>query len=118
MLDKIVKMLSLAANNGHLDAQLAMGYAYKKGTIFDKDQMLANVWFTKAASHNNPDAIYELGLMSNFGLKVEKDQEKAIELFQKAKDLGHPLSTLFFSYQSYVSDQFDTFTIYKVILRS
>jgi TPR repeat protein len=107
MRDKAVHELALAANTGHLEAQLLMGYAYKNGTLFTKDQELANVWFKKAASHNNPDALYELGLAYNFGYGVEKDQDAAMAFFQKAKDLGHPLSTLFFSYQSYDSDQFN-----------
>jgi TPR repeat protein len=107
MQERAAQMLSLAANNGHLEAELLMGYAYKNGTLFNKDQKLANVWFKKAASHNNPDALYELGLSYNFGYGVEKDQKEAVTFFQKAKDLGHHLSTLFFSYQNYVSDQFN-----------
>jgi TPR repeat protein len=107
MQEKAAQMLTIAANNGHLDAQLLMGYAYKNGTFFSKDQKLANVWFKKAASHNNPDALYELGLTYNFGYGVEKDQKEAFDFFQKAKDLGHPLATLFFSYLNYVSEQFN-----------
>lgn len=43
----------------------------------------------REAQEGDPDAQYNLGYMYENGLGVPKDENKALELYQKAADKGH-----------------------------
>lgn len=45
-------------------------------------------WYERAATHNNAEGIFGLGLCYKKGLGVEKDEKKAFQCFLKATDLG------------------------------
>lgn len=46
-------------------------------------------WYSKAAEIGSADAEYELGSYYEKGIVVEKDLEKAIELYMKAISHGY-----------------------------
>jgi len=85
---KALKHYKIAAEKGHVKAQVKLAFMYYKGDGTDQDIKLAVYWWEKAAEKNSPWALNNLGTMYMDGEGVEKDLEKAIELLQKATDLG------------------------------
>jgi TPR repeat protein len=45
-------------------------------------------WFNKAAAQKNPDALFFLGMMYEYGRGVNQDVPKAQSLFDQAASLG------------------------------
>ena len=85
-LENIVKM----ANNGNLQAQLALGYAYlygENGLSVDYDK--AFEYYNKAALQNDPIGLNNLGSLYYSGLGVQRDVKKAVSLFEQAAKLGN-----------------------------
>jgi TPR repeat protein len=78
-----------AAEQGEMEAQFKLGYAYLTGSGVRQDYAQADEWFRKAADRS-PGALYYLAVMSRDGLGVPQDHAKAAQLFRGAADRGSP----------------------------
>lgn len=74
-----------AAQLGHNDAILAMGYFYLNGQGVEKDIELAEYWYKKAARCGNPRAMFSLGWMAYDALAYSQ----AYLWFRRASHKGH-----------------------------
>jgi hypothetical protein len=84
-LDLIMK----AADEGYAKAQSLLGVYYQDGMHgLSKDDKKAFSLYEKAAAQKYVNAIINLGACYDSGVGVEKDYDKAIELYEKAERLG------------------------------
>lgn len=86
-----VNLLTKASDLGEPEAKFELGGLYEQGIGVDQDVEQAIVLYEAAAKLDFADAINDLGFL-NFqgGLNIPRNQEKALGLFQRAADLGHP----------------------------
>ncbi|KAG0232975.1 hypothetical protein BGW42_007788 [Actinomortierella wolfii] len=76
-----------AEQQGHPSGLVAMGRMYKRGGGgLPKDTRQALALFQKAADRNWPDAHYELGLMYEKGVGVDKSDAMAFKLYTTASN--------------------------------
>lgn len=79
-----------AANNGGMDAQLAMGMIYMLGKFGnEKNPQKAVEWWEKAATQGSTLALNNLGHAYSTGDLGSVDLEKAKEYFRKSSELGN-----------------------------
>jgi len=76
------------ANQGNSAAQVVIGRSFYTGVGSPQNYANALPWFQKAAAQNNPDAIFFLGLMYEWGHGVPQDIQKAQSLLDQAGSLG------------------------------
>ena len=80
-----VRLFSLAAQQGHSDAQFNLGLCYQNGAGVVKDDKEAVRLFSLAAQQGDSDALFNLGLCYRHGRGVVKDAKEAVRLFTLAK---------------------------------
>lgn len=76
------------AAKGDAAAEALLGKAYYEGVGVPRNYATALVWVNKAVAQNNADAIFILGLMTEWGHGVPQDVNKAQALFDKAGAMG------------------------------
>lgn len=85
------QLVDLATVKDNSDAMTILGVFYANGIIVTQDFKEAQKWFSKAMALNNPSAYHELGVLYYYGGgPVIVDYVKALELFTKGAELGHP----------------------------
>lgn len=89
--DEALKWFKKAAARGSTMGMNAAGEIYAKR----KDWEESFQWYSKAADLNDALAIFRLGIMHKQGWHVAKNQEKAVELIEKAAKMGHPAAMHF-----------------------
>lgn len=80
--------LKRLAEVGISEAQEEMGYRLLKDISSATVLIEAVKWFTLSANQGNSLAMFHLATMYKMGLGVEKDNNKAFELYKKSSDLG------------------------------
>lgn len=83
-----VKWYTKAAEQGHPEAQSALGEMYDEGEGVTQDFKEAFDWYIKAAEQGNSRAQYLLGNMYEKGNGVTQDFGKAIEWWDKSEEQG------------------------------
>jgi TPR repeat protein len=83
-----IKSAQAMAAKGDADAEALLGKAYYEGVGVALNYSTALVWINKAVAQNNADAIFILGLMTEFGRGVKPDLDAALRLFDKAGSMG------------------------------
>ncbi|MGX2951472.1 SEL1-like repeat protein [Ursidibacter sp. B-7004-1] len=86
-----IPQLTEKAEQGDAMAQTILGTAYHFGRTEDyleKDYAKALYWYQKVAEQNQPIALYQLGIMHEFGRGVEKDGKGAFKWYLKSAELG------------------------------
>ena len=97
--DKALELSAQLADLGDEEALLAMeenAYAYYAGTKDGVDINFATAfkYYMKLTDYNNERAMYNVGLLYEYGLGVASDHTKALEWLRKARDAGYePAST-------------------------
>jgi len=86
--DEAAQLFKLAAEKGHVQAQVALGLLYQKGVGVEKNPVHAVQWFQKAVDQGSSDAQYELGCCYMMGCGVEEDDIKAFDWFENAAAKG------------------------------
>ncbi len=81
-------LYELAADQGHADAQFALGMCYFEGAGVELNVERAVFWF-KAAEQNHCEAQLKLGLGFDNGTGVIVDAVAALSWYMKAADQGH-----------------------------
>jgi TPR repeat protein len=77
-----------AAELGHADAQAQVGGLYALGKGVEVNYETAAFWFDKAARQGSPIALNDLGNMYRQGLFFDKDDDRAITLYELAAQFG------------------------------
>jgi TPR repeat protein len=86
---KAADLFAKAADQGHVAAQLNLGYrCYRSGRGVEKDEARAVELFAKAAEQGDARGLCNLGLCYDNGTGVEKDEARAVELYAKAAEQG------------------------------
>jgi TPR repeat protein len=83
-----LKWYLLAANQGNVAAQLAVGAMYAKGRGIKQDYVEANRWFFSAGNKGNAFAQFNMGTAYEHGLGIQKDQAQAFKWFLRAAENG------------------------------
>lgn len=73
------------AKLGDATCQFNLGQTYRRKNMYKE----AAKWYQKAADQNYPDALNNLGIMYENGQGVEKDRQKAYDLYKKAAEEGN-----------------------------
>lgn len=84
--DKALKYYLMAAQQGHSLAQNSLGSMYQEAGEYDE----AFDWYEKAAASGDFMAITSLGYLYDEGLGVRASDEKALSLYLRAANIGHP----------------------------
>ena len=92
--EKALELSCRNADQGNEEALLALeenAYAYFSGNKdgIDINFSTAFQYYLKLTEYDNPRAMYNVGLLYEYGLGVTKDHEKAVEWLQKALDAGY-----------------------------
>lgn len=77
-----------AAEKGNAEALYGLGLLYESRF---KDDAKAWDYWRQAAEKGHGSALYRLGLRYEYGYGVDIDYKRAIDYYQKAADVGHPL---------------------------
>ena len=85
-----IPLLTPLAEDGVLDAQVALFNIYNFGFGVPIDQPTAIAWIAMAAEQDDPDAIYNLAAMTLEGQGTAQDPGKAIQLLYRAAELKSP----------------------------
>ena len=80
------KFCSVAAEQGHAEAQFNLGVMYDNGQGVKQDYFKAVEWYQKAADQGQSDAQFNLGLLYYDGEGVRQNYTKAKEYFGLACD--------------------------------
>ena len=86
---KAFKELLPLAKSGNTKAQLFVANLYSAGLGVNQNYKEAYYWYTEAAKQNAPGALVGLALMYQDGSYVKKDNNRAIELYKKAIEVGN-----------------------------
>lgn len=82
--------LTFAAERGHLGALHFLGAIYYKGVNVPVDYAQARKWFQAAAQHDEPSALYNLGLMDWTGAGIVRpDRAGALRYWHRAAAMGN-----------------------------
>ena len=92
--DKALELSSKLADKGDAEARLAMeeyAYAFYSGNRDGIDINFATAfkYYDKLTEYGNERAMYNVGLLYEYGLGVSQDHEKAVEWLTKALDAGY-----------------------------
>jgi TPR repeat protein len=87
-----VKYLWDAANEGHTKAQLEIGLLLLEGRewVVEQNPLMAAAYFDKAASKNEPMAIWHMGMMHMTGVFGKPSYDIAKSYFSRAAKLNYP----------------------------
>ena len=105
-----------SADEGDLDAQLALGYLFLYGNeTIEPDYAKAFHYYKLAAEQNNNIAINNLGSLYYSGIGTSADVGKAMDLFEKAYKLGNMEAAVNLAFL-YMTDNPRAKDSYKAIL--
>jgi len=82
-------LVKMGAEDGHADAQYALGLVYACGRGLEKSDSTAVNWFRKAAAQNHATAATELGFMYDRGRGVTQSYEEAVAWYRIGADGGN-----------------------------
>ncbi len=82
-------LYSQLANEGNADAQTSLGFMYQNGQAVEKDDAIAFSWYERAATQEQPYALFNLGVLyANGNGVVEENHFKAFEYFERSAKVG------------------------------
>ena len=84
-----MRLLSVAAERGHVKAMYHIGIMHDNGEGVPKDKTEAVRWYQKAAELGHPGSMVNLGYMYGKGEGVEQSYEKERRLYERAAEMGN-----------------------------
>jgi TPR repeat protein len=88
--DKALKYVSKAAKLGHMDAITTLMAGHGMGLLgLEKDLDKSVYWLKKLIDKGDPTSMDSYGLMLYQGTDIDKDEELATAMWEKAANLGH-----------------------------
>ncbi len=91
-MNKAVEYYSMAAEQGDVRAEYALGVLYFNGNGVPQNYYTALDFFKRAANKNNGRACNDIGLMYQYEYGVQKDESLALEYFLKGAELGDAMA--------------------------
>jgi len=92
---KALALFERAAAAGHHRAQINAGTLYFRGQGTPRDLVRARAWLEKAATQEDPYALYALGrALDDSAGQALADPVRAADLYRRAAQLGHPIAAL------------------------
>lgn len=86
---KSFELIKEAAEQGSAEAQYWIGSSYERGFHgISKNELLASMWYEKAARQDHVQAMSSLGYMYLKGIGVTADRTKAIQWYRQAAAAG------------------------------
>lgn len=92
--EKSVEYLKKSAENGYGDAQFTLAEYYRKGIYVEQYDREAVYWYKEACNNYHSNAQYQLAKYYSKGDFLNKDLNKAKELFEKSAKAGVVLAWL------------------------
>jgi TPR repeat protein len=89
---RALEMFLALAEDGHREAQFAVGYMYDTGRDVAPDPAAAAEWYRKAADGGHLVALNNLAALYMDGRGVDQDIAEAVALYQKAARGGDPVA--------------------------
>jgi TPR repeat protein len=85
-----MEYLKPAAEQGHVVAQICLGWCYQRGESIEKDENQAFEWYSKAAEQKDPTGSFLLAFSYFHGIGVAKNGEVAVKIWEEtiAQELG------------------------------
>jgi TPR repeat protein len=83
-----LKTAQAGASKGDASSEAMLGRAYYEGLGVTRNYVTALKWLNLAVAQNQPDAMFFLGMMDEYGRGVPQNLNKALSLFQDAAKLG------------------------------
>lgn len=90
--ERAVYWFAAAAKQGHVDAQVKLGYYYHVGRGVTKNYTKALYWFRVAAEQGNSHAMNNIGDAYYHGYGVKKDKKMGIEWIRRAAEAGNEVA--------------------------
>jgi len=90
--EEMLRLIQMAAVNGHTPSQVRLGVLYAKGQALRPDYQRAANWFSAAAKQRDGQAMYYLGEMVKKGYVYEDDTASsaaAVAFYVQAALAGH-----------------------------
>lgn len=87
--EKAVHWLTMAVENGNIDAMINLGALYINGNGIGRDPKYGAQLILQAARSGNPTGMYTISKLYENGIGVEQDAEKALEWRNKAVEAGY-----------------------------
>ena len=84
--------LTAAAEQGNVQAMLALGSYAEQGVNMPRSYVKAMFWYEKAAAAGRPEGYYNVGICHEIGMGSTGDMAKAIQNYETAASLGLPLA--------------------------
>ena len=100
--------LRLAAQKGHLKAQLQLGIMSAAGQGMARNVTAGVEWFRQAAEKGDATAQLNLGSAYQTGVGVERDPEQAMEWFTKAAGQGDAKAQHMLGDVRYAAEEFES----------
>ncbi len=91
---KVLEWTEKGIAAGDSIAMFNMGVFYDEGMIKPYDPAIAAIYYAKAAEMNVPQALNNLSCLYLGGTGVEKDVNKAVELIERAAEVGHQYASV------------------------
>ncbi|MBP3849388.1 MAG: SEL1-like repeat protein [Prevotella sp.] len=83
-----IQMWTKAADMGHIESMLRLGYTYHEGIGVNKDCSMQLYWYERAAQNGSVEACRYIAEMYERGECIEKNLPLAIKWYEEAIDLG------------------------------
>ncbi len=84
-----IQWFTLAANQGHINAQKQLATIFSNGKVIERDLFTAATWLKMAAEAGDADSQYALADMYKKGLGVDKSNSLAVKWYRVAARQGH-----------------------------
>ncbi|KAF9545331.1 hypothetical protein EC957_011085 [Mortierella hygrophila] len=91
-MERDVVQMSISANHGNKDAQIALGDMYKDGKGIAQDYQAAMDWYLKAAEQGDAAGQQRVGTLYYVGFGVPKNYSIAMIWYLKAAQQGYALA--------------------------
>ncbi|AML49408.1 hypothetical protein AYM02_08905 [Coxiella burnetii] len=89
--NKAIDWLKKSAAQNYVPAKVGLGFIYE---MSKHNYPEAKKWYTLASKFHNPQALYNLGLMYEYGKGVKSDPQKAFRLYKDAAQNGLDLAAV------------------------
>jgi len=110
--------LNNASKLGHIDAIIALGEEYVKGTAFKKDYKKVFELFTYAAESNRAFAVYKLATTYSMGIGTQKNDSKACDLYQSSLEYVGSIYNLGICYANGTGRKKNTHIAFEYLLQA
>ena len=87
-IERAIECFEFAAQRGHQQASLNLGFIYDTGIGRPADDREAAKWYRIAAEAGDPTALFNLGILHEFGNGIETNHAQAADYYQRAARQG------------------------------